>query len=438
MNRIVQETTAVTSRCAEGSANTVIHRIWGRAILPAVVLASAICAATVYYIVTAVGREQDARLLVLIGLALLGGPITVRFQSARDGPIVIPLIHPVLFAGALTLGVQSAAVPAMFASLGRLICAEPEERKSIVQIAYIVLKPAIVCAIASSVYITSGGNPTSPHETASLLPVFWAGLAYVAASVLIALVAGVVKRNSAQPNQRASFVLTSWIVVIVAGWQIAILCALAPSYVLLAPIVVVGMFRFALRNSGRQSSNLSNEKEPAADETKTADSWVFVDPSTGLANRRYLEMFLSSELSRAERLGKQVSLAVFDIDGLPRLLESVDREKLDSIVGEIGRILKSGLREYDVVVRYSLGRLIVVLPEISPEQAFEVAERLHQSLESVKMGGDPVSVSAAIASFPDNASTVEELINSAHRALNRGRFQEPSKVYACERLEKAS
>jgi len=438
MNRIVQETVAVTAECAEGSANTEIRRMWGRARLPAVVLASAICAAAVYYILAVGGREQDARLLVLIGLALLSGPITVRFQSARDGPIVIPLAHPVLFAGALTLGAQSAAVPAMFASLGRLLCAEPEERKSIVQIVYIALKPAIVCAIASSVYITSGGNPTSPYETASLLPVLWAGLAYVAASVLIAVVAGVVEWNLARPNPRTSFVLTSWVVVLVAGWQIAILCALAPSYVLLAPIVTAGIVRFALRNSNRQDFNLSNEKEPAADETKTADSWVFVDPSTGLANRRYLEMFLSNELSRAERLRKQVSLAVFDIDGLPRLLESVDRETLDSVVGEIGSILKSGLREYDVVARYSLGRLVVVLPEIGPEQALEVAERLHQSLESVKMGGDPVRVSAAIASFPDHASTVEELINSAHRALNRGRFQEPSKVYACERLEKAS
>lgn len=424
------------AECAEGSAITRIHRMWDRARLPAVVLASAICAASIYYILTVGGREQDARLLVLIGLAFVSGPITVRFQSARDGPIVIPQVHPVLFAGALTLEAYNAAIPAMFAGLGRLLYAEPEDRKSVAQIAYIVLKPAIVCTIASSVYAASGGNPIRPYEIVSLLPIFWASLAYAAASALITAVTTLIRQRSTRPTPRKSFVLTAWIVTLVAGWQIAILCALAPSYVLLAPVVTAGIVRFALRSNDWRKLGRDDDKERSAD--KTTDSWVFVDPSTGLANRRYLEMFLGSELSRADRLQKHVSLVVFDIDGLPRLIESVSRETLDSIVGEIGSILKAGLRDYDVVARYSIGRLAVVLPEIGPEQAFEIAERLHQSLASIKLDGNPVRVSAAIASFPNHASTVEELINSAHRALNRGRFQEPSKVYACEWLEKAS
>ena len=181
---------------------------------------------------------------------------------------------------------------------------------------------------------------------------------------------------------------------------------------------------------------------PQADSPDVAPSdnpSSFIDPSTGLASRRYVEMFLRSEISRSERLAKPVSVAVFDLDGFRALVDSVGQEAIDGALSQIGLALKAGLREYDVVGRYSPGRLIAVLPESSTEQAFEAAERLHASLESMRLGKGPVSLSVGVAAFPDHAAEADGLINSAHHALNTGRASGPgSRVYCCEELEKAS
>jgi len=177
----------------------------------------------------------------------------------------------------------------------------------------------------------------------------------------------------------------------------------------------------------------------APEESAEDDEASFVDPSTGLASRRYVEMFLGRELSRSDRLGDPVSVAVFDLDGFRGLVDEVGQDAIDKALGEVGIGLKAGLREYDVVGRYSDGRLIVVLPESSADQAFEAAERLHESLGSLRLGKKPVSVSVGAATFPDHASDADGLINSAHHALNTGRASgTESRVFCCEELDKAS
>jgi diguanylate cyclase (GGDEF)-like protein len=132
-------------------------------------------------------------------------------------------------------------------------------------------------------------------------------------------------------------------------------------------------------------------------------------------------------------------VAVFDLDGFRGLVDEVGQDAIDKALGEVGIGLKAGLREYDVVGRYSDGRLIVVLPESSADQAFEAAERLHESLGSLRLGKKPVSVSVGAATFPDHASDADGLINSAHHALNTGRASgTESRVFCCEELDKAS
>lgn len=176
----------------------------------------------------------------------------------------------------------------------------------------------------------------------------------------------------------------------------------------------------------------------AGSETTQDEPDFFIDPTTGLASRRYVEMFLPREVSRSERLGKPVSVAVFDLDGFSALVDSVGQDAIDKALSEIGTALKAGLREYDVVGRYSSGRLIAVLPESSAEQAFEAAERLHGSLASSRLGNKPLSVSVGIAAYPDDVATPDELVNSAHCALNRGRIDGPNGVFRYQGFEQAA
>jgi two-component system, cell cycle response regulator len=165
-----------------------------------------------------------------------------------------------------------------------------------------------------------------------------------------------------------------------------------------------------------------------------ADSASFVDQATGLANRRYLDMFLQREVGRAQRFGKPVSVAVFNVDGAVTLSQEV----VDQALIQIGERSSAGIRDYDVVGRYAPARLVAVLPEAPFDEAMEVTERLRASLSSLSVGGTQISVSVGLATFPEHGATADELINAAHYFLNRGKLENPDKVHSHQQLAKAS
>ena len=165
-----------------------------------------------------------------------------------------------------------------------------------------------------------------------------------------------------------------------------------------------------------------------------ADSASFVDQATGLANRRYLDMFLEHEVGRAQRFGKPVSVAVFNLDRAVKLPQDVVEQALT----RIGERLSAGIRDYDVVARYAQARLVVALPEAPFEEALEVTERLRESLSSLTAGKRQISVSVGLATLPEHGASAEELINAAHHFLNRGKLENPDKVHSHRQLAKAS
>jgi diguanylate cyclase (GGDEF)-like protein len=166
---------------------------------------------------------------------------------------------------------------------------------------------------------------------------------------------------------------------------------------------------------------------------ESTDSTSFVDSVTGLANRRYLDTFLGREVGRAQRFSKPVSVAVFNVDGAFKL----PPDAVEQALVEIGKRLTDGLRDYDVVARYSQAKLLVVLPETPTDEALEVTERLRESVASLKVDKTQVNVSVGLATFPEDGSSAEELINAAHHFLNRGKLESPDQVHCPQRLAKA-
>jgi diguanylate cyclase (GGDEF)-like protein len=159
-----------------------------------------------------------------------------------------------------------------------------------------------------------------------------------------------------------------------------------------------------------------------------------VDTATGLANRRYLDLFLDREVGRAQRLDKPLCIAVFNIDGFRHL----DDGAAQTAMLELGKRLAAGIREYDIAARHSDGRVVLVLPEATLEAALEVVERLRTAASQAVVEGKPLVVSVGLAAFSKHGDSAEELINAAHHALNRGRSETSDRVHLPEDLAKAS
>jgi len=400
---------------------------------------AAACAVGLWFVARALlNPELEWRLLMLCILAFALSPFKVEIRTSGDQSIRIPLIHCTLFASALALGPAGAALPAVFAGISRLFVSSVE-RRPLHHIIFAFMKPAVISTAASFAFATSGGNVMRLDEVGASLPILCAGLAYLSVGAIMAGAVEEIHPRESVPSPQIFRLVAAWCSCFITGYLIAVLYSVVPSYVVVAPAICAGLVGIALRQNAQETKPLSSQQ--LAEELVKSDPDMaasFVDPATGLANQRYLEMFLKRELGRAERLGKDVSVAIFDLDETRKFFDHETKDSLDRAIREIGLRLKEGLREYDILVRYSAARLVVVLPEIPSDQAYEVAERLHKSLSSIIFNKKTVSVSVGIASFPDYASNVDELINAAHRALNRGRFNGPNSIFSCENLDQAS
>lgn len=214
------------------------------------------------------------------------------------------------------------------------------------------------------------------------------------------------------------------------------------SALVLAPTLAIAFWQVArqLQNptaNEQTPPQRSNQalKQVAGDEEQ---SGIYVDAPTGLASRRYLNMFLQREINRSERARGSLSVAVFDVDEYHKLEEQAGTQATTTALADVGARLKSALREYDLVARYAAGRLVLVLPETDARAVAEVVERLHELATSVCVDSKQLSVTVGLAAFPEDGATAEELINSAHHALNRGKFAAANTVHTLDELRKAS
>jgi len=251
------------------------------------------------------------------------------------------------------------------------------------------------------------------------------------------------------PTVARLVMLVSWGSAIVLAWTSVISPDIRWRFgaMLISALVLAPTLAIAFRHGARQLPNpTANEQTPPqlanqalkqvqGDEEQ---SGVYVDAPTGLASRRYLTMFLQREISRSERARVSLSVAVFDVDEYYKLEEQAGTQAVTTALADMGARLKSALREYDLVARYAAGRLVLVLPETDARAVAEIVERLHELATSVCVDGKPLSVTVGLAAFPEDGATVEELINSAHHALNRGKFDAANTVHTLDELRKAS
>lgn len=91
---------------------------------------------------------------------------------------------------------------------------------------------------------------------------------------------------------------------------------------------------------------------------------AFVDPLTGLPNRRAFEDDFGREVSRARRHGHPLSLAVIDIDGLKRVNDTAGHGAGDELLRSVAAMLRSALRHEDVAYRIGGDEFAIVLPAI--------------------------------------------------------------------------
>ncbi len=100
------------------------------------------------------------------------------------------------------------------------------------------------------------------------------------------------------------------------------------------------------------------------------------DPLTNLSNRRAFFEVVDKELKRSLRSESPFSILLIDIDFFKKINDSHGHSTGDKILVELGQVMKSCLRDTDMLARIGGEEFGVFLPDTPEDGAFWVADRI--------------------------------------------------------------
>lgn len=164
---------------------------------------------------------------------------------------------------------------------------------------------------------------------------------------------------------------------------------------------------------------LKNKNQALENLNEAFKSMAIRDDLTGLFNRRYFDEAIASEVVRATRYNRDLSLIFMDVDHFKNFNDEFGHQPGDAALKKISAILKALVRETDVATRYGGEEFVVILPETSKEDARAVAEKIRETIASTPIEGVPkkVTISAGVATLGQDGSNTAELIGRADQAV---------------------
>lgn len=145
------------------------------------------------------------------------------------------------------------------------------------------------------------------------------------------------------------------------------------------------------------------------------------DELTRLPNRRAFRGVLKREYERAVRHGRALTLVMIDADGLKPTNDLHGHAAGDRLLARIAEVMRGALRGIDHCARYGGDEFVALLPDTDARAALDAAERIRLGVahSSFDYAGQRIAstVSVGVASYPEHAHNLEDLLAAADAAL---------------------
>ena len=168
---------------------------------------------------------------------------------------------------------------------------------------------------------------------------------------------------------------------------------------------------------------------------KTLNEMSLVDHLTGSYNRCYLDNYATNLLSLSNREQKKIAFVKVGIDQFKAVIDEFDYEVGDKVLKALAKTLKESVRESDLVIKISNDEFLVILLNIINENnAILISQKLINNFSKQEVVINEQTkqtlmktICSGISIYPDNATTIDEIIKKSDIALyearNRGRSQ---------------
>jgi diguanylate cyclase (GGDEF)-like protein len=144
------------------------------------------------------------------------------------------------------------------------------------------------------------------------------------------------------------------------------------------------------------------------------------DDLTSLYNRRYFDQRLIEETSRSDRYKQALSLIMIYFDEYKQHNDAYGHQTGDKLLREMARLIRTSIRQSDMIFRYGGGEFAVLVPGCEITKAEHLAKGLAQRVSNHQfenLEGQPIeeiTISCGVAYYEGN---MEAFVAEADRCL---------------------
>ncbi|HRP68016.1 MAG TPA: diguanylate cyclase [Turneriella sp.] len=153
-----------------------------------------------------------------------------------------------------------------------------------------------------------------------------------------------------------------------------------------------------------------------------------VDELTGLFNRRFFDTAIERELKQAARRHRQFSLLILDIDNFKKINDTHGHTTGDAVISALGKLLKKLIRSEDTPCRIGGEEFAIIFPETAADGAMTVSEKIRREFSKLKIAATDLSLCGGLTTYPDDGTTVTELIDRADQMLYFAKYSGKNRV----------
>ena len=146
------------------------------------------------------------------------------------------------------------------------------------------------------------------------------------------------------------------------------------------------------------------------------------DRLTGVPNRESLLATLGTEIEKATRHYRALSVAFIDIDRFKPVNDTFGHKTGDAVLQRVAHLISNAIRVGDTFGRYGGEEFMLILPETRPEDAVTLAEELRALVmqEPLHLVGDQeirITISIGIAGARGSELQIDMLVDRADAAM---------------------
>ena len=150
------------------------------------------------------------------------------------------------------------------------------------------------------------------------------------------------------------------------------------------------------------------------------------DPLTGTYNRRYANSHLDILVEKCRARDSGLAVMMLDLDRFKKINDTYGHAAGDAVLREFSRRLQDNVRGVDLVARMGGEEFMVVMPDVTPDLASEIAERVRSATADpeIAIPGEDLALNVTVSigfAVLNEVESVFELIKRADDALYRSK-----------------